>query len=143
MAQVGYNGGPGYNSPFVDDGSVGFKGDPTGCIEYPNFGSPGVFGDSPGPGVVIGAVEFITCKMCVAPCICEQHSRKQSHSTPGRRIVKVGSCKKWSLGFKGSLDNAPDATPQEMKIWTDAINKKTPSPLNGGCYTCNGSQPLN
>jgi hypothetical protein len=143
FAQVGYNGGPMYKTPFVDDGSVGFKGEPTGCIEYPNFGSPGVFSDSPGPGVVIGAVEFVTCQLCVSPCNCFTTKSRTPYS--GRKIVHVGPCKKWSFGYKGNLSNAPDATPAEMAIWTAAINSFNPSinPLGAQCYSCNKSQPLN
>ena len=75
--QVAYGGWGPYKAPFVDDGSAGYGASGTGCPEYPNFGNPGSFQDS--PGGVTGTVKFITCLVCTKPCC--------SRRGPGTELV--------------------------------------------------------
>jgi hypothetical protein len=142
FAQVGYGGArlPGnYYDPFVDDGTKGLYGEPTGCLEYSNFQNPGHFEDSPGPGTAVGGVQFVTCQLCIKDCQCLVQTKPHASFKPGRQIVRVGPCKKWSFGFKGTLEDAPDATQAERQIWEDAIKKYNPKWQE--CYRCNSNQP--
>lgn len=124
--QVGRGGWFRYKDPFVDDGSAGFGAKGTGCPEYPDFGHPGIFEDSPGGAT--GPVSFVVCRVCIEPCCNNKRS-----------IVSVGPCKAWKKGDKGDL-GAPEfvQTPGPPGMWwVLAVKKKYPNALSpDNCYSC-------
>ncbi len=125
--QVGYGGSGAYSQPFVDDGSKGYYASGTGCPEYPNFGRPGNFEDTPGGAT--GPVQFVVCLVCTRPC-CTRRG-------PGTDIHTIIRCKTWRKGDQGPLGSPtaagfPDATPQQRAIWENALSAKYPDWR--GCY---------
>ena len=126
--QVGYGGLGPYSAPFVDDGTVGFFATGTGSPEYPNFGRPENFEDT--PGGLTGPVRFITCAVCTEPCCAHDLGRFQS----SHRFLRVIACKSWRKGDTGPLDRFPDATVQQVAKWNSALTAKYPN-WNRDCYT--------
>lgn len=89
----------------------------TGCPEYPNFGRPGNFEDT--PKFTAGPVKFITCQVCTRPC-CTRRG-------PGTDIHTIVASKTWKNGQKGSLGQKGaflDATPAERAIWENAFERQ-------------------
>ena len=118
FVQVGYGGWGPYSAPFVDDGSKGFGAHGTGCPEYPNFGRPGNFEDT--PGGLTGPVKFITCEVCKRSC-CTRRG-------PGTEITIV-ACKSWKKGDTGPLGQAgafPNATAAQITMLKHALSAKYP-----------------
>ncbi len=145
--QVAYGGFGAYKSPKVDDGGAGFHGGGSqGCAEYPNFGHPGQFEDSPSglSGLLTGPLKFITCQICVETCCMSAMTKNGLKAVPNaRRIVKTGPCKVWKKGDIGSLtgpnDSAggayfQDASASDMVIWANTVSAKYPNYT--GCYSC-------
>ncbi|MBU6410225.1 MAG: RHS repeat-associated core domain-containing protein [Verrucomicrobia bacterium] len=128
--QTLYGGWGPYKGPRVDDGGAGFFGGGSkGCPDYPSFGMPGVFQDSPS-GVLTGPVHFITCRVCLKKCGCDEW-----------RIASIGPCIYWKKGDKGDLSGSGftqvSGPPQ---TWEDALDQDYPTVAHGLCYKCLGNK---
>jgi hypothetical protein len=134
--QIGYDGLRSWKAPFVDDGSMGSSlyAKPTHCPEYPNFGNPGSYQDSPSTPLKIGPVKFVVCQVCTEPC-CSGATGGQ-----GRTIARVVKCKTWKNGDHGPIDqlgNFPDATMSQILLWRNTVAAKYPDWMK--CYKCTHS----
>ena len=124
FVQVGSGGWGAYKDPFVDDGSKGFGAKGTGCPEYPDFGHPGIFEDS--PSGLTGPVKFVVCRVCIEICCGNKRS-----------IVSVGPCKQWKKGDTGDLGSFSGTEGPPDMSWILTVKKKYPNAfVPGKCYDC-------
>ena len=128
--QVAYGG---FYNPVVDNGSRGFGAKGTGCPEYPNFGRPGSFEDS--PGGLGTATTYITALACAQTC-CGPNKPGESY----RRIVSILYLVTWHLGDQGSPRLSPNSPPflpstfAETATFYTTLNREYPNFTS--CYTC-------
>ena len=131
--QTLYGGWGTYKGPRVDDGGAGFLGGGSkGCPDYPSFGMPGVFQDTPSGshGVFTGPVHFIVCRVCLRRCCPDEW-----------RIRSIGPCIYWKKGDKGDLSTGGFTEVNEPpQTWQVALDQDYPTVAAGLCYKCLGKK---
>jgi RHS repeat-associated protein len=131
---VGYKGS---RAPHVDNGSLGPMSDPSSaCPLYPlPSDTSGVFQDTPSGWT--GDVQFIVCRVCLAPCCFLKRGVKGNMIYSGWAIASVGPCVYWKGGDKGDLssDNFTHVdTPNQN--WQVGMDTDFPDAAKGGCFKC-------
>jgi hypothetical protein len=132
--QTLYGGWGSYGGPRVDDGGAGFLGGGSkGCPDYPSFGMPGVFQDSPSGshGTFTGPVQFIVCRVCLKHCCPDEW-----------QIASIGPCIYWKKGDKGDLSDSSTFTTVSgpPQTWWVALDQDYPTVSHGLCYKCLGNK---